>query len=575
MKKALIKKAPIGLCVILLIALSSCGSREAPQGSANGLAAESDGKESVTQAPPGSPAAPVIDATAAAPPAPFDFSLEPFAPEEDFLVRIIDDGTAVEITGYAGTNTVLRIPPEIQGLPVTAIGDRAFLVEHWTSAGRWGEIFVEGRPEAYRLTNVCIPHSVTRIGDQAFTRNSLRSVSIPDGVTHIGEMAFARNGLTAVVIPEGITRIEDGAFRSNALTALVIPENVSHIGNSAFEWNPITAITFPESLRHIGDSAFASNRLESVVVPNSVSHIGSWAFSSNRLTSFSLPDTMTHIPDGLFTGNFFQHVSIPEHITHIGGWAFIGNQEHRLSSVTIPYGVTFIGVRAFSNNHLTGLSIPESVTHIDDQAFLFNQITEVVVPESVTRMGSAVFGARVAVFLPGVVPFGYFLVRPIDNGEAMEITGYTGSNRELLIPSHIQGLPVTSIADEALRSGEWVIGTHSNQFGGSPDVYSFTSVIIPDTVTRIGNRAFQGNRFTSLVIPEGVTHIGNEAFNTNWILYSVTIPYSVVHIGFGAFRNAPPLTSVTIPNSAAQIASSAFDAHVTIQRGEVPDTPDF
>ncbi|MBQ4143796.1 MAG: leucine-rich repeat protein, partial [Thermoguttaceae bacterium] len=55
----------------------------------------------------------------------------------------------------------------------------------------------------------------------------------------------------------------------------------------------------------------------------------------------------------------------------------------------------------------------------------------------------------------------------------IEITKYTGSASSVTIPSSIDGLPVTSIGNEAF----WCCK-------------SLTSVTIPDSVTSIGNEAF-------------------------------------------------------------------------------------
>ena len=50
-----------------------------------------------------------------------------YCPESDFSFRIIDNGRAVEITGYVGNNTVVHIPSRIRGLPITHIGFGAFV----------------------------------------------------------------------------------------------------------------------------------------------------------------------------------------------------------------------------------------------------------------------------------------------------------------------------------------------------------------------------------------------------------------------------------------------------------------
>ena len=67
---------------------------------------------------------------------------------------------------------------------------------------------------------------------------------------------------------------------------------------------------------------------------------------------------------------------------------------------------------------------------------------------------------------------------------------------------------------------------------------SLTSLVIPDSVTNIGDYAFWNCRsLTDIVIPDGVTSIGKCAFEGCSALSSVVIPDSVSCIGFGAFEN--------------------------------------
>jgi len=54
-----------------------------------------------------------------------------FNPESDFTVTRSSDGKSITITGYTGTRQAVNIPPAIQGLPVTVIGEDAFALDEY------------------------------------------------------------------------------------------------------------------------------------------------------------------------------------------------------------------------------------------------------------------------------------------------------------------------------------------------------------------------------------------------------------------------------------------------------------
>ena len=102
---------------------------------------------------------------------------------------------------------------------------------------------------------------------------------------------------------------------------------------------------------------------------------------------------------------------------------------------------------------------------------------------------------------------------------------------------------------------------------------SLTSLVIPDSVTNIGDYAFSGCRsLTSLVIPDSVTNIGDYAFEGCGSLSSLVLPDGVINIGGNAFADCKSLRSVVIPNSVTSIGGGAFGGCKSLHSVVIPDS---
>ena len=223
--------------------------------------------------------------------------------------------------------------------------------------------------------------SYDKLGYFAFEGcSSLTSLTIPSSVTSIGSSAFEGcSSLTSLTIPSSVTSIGSSAFEGcSGLTSFTIPSSVTEISSGAFEGcSGLTSFTIPSSVTSIGSGAFKGcSGLTSLTIPSSVTEIDYSAFSGcSGLTSLTIPSSVTRIGQSAFEGcSGLTSLTISSSVTEICDYVFKGCSG--LTSLTIPSSVTSIGYKVFSGcSGLTSLTIPSSVTSISSGAFLFCGLT--------------------------------------------------------------------------------------------------------------------------------------------------------------------------------------------------------
>jgi hypothetical protein len=229
---------------------------------------------------------------------------------------VIVDGKSITITESRRSGPTVNIPGQIQGLPVTAIGDGAF---------------------AYSgLRNITIPSTVTSIGYSAFQYSGLTSIAIPPSVTSIGGRAFRSCfNLTSITIGSSVRSIGSEAFYGcNGLTSVIISSSVTAIGEGAFhECDSLASITVDRL-----NPVYAS--VDGVLFDKSMRTIVAYPAGKNTRT-YAIPPSVTSIDNYAFAWcSSLVSVSIPSSVTVIGDYAF--GYCSSLTSVTIPSSTTSI-----------------------------------------------------------------------------------------------------------------------------------------------------------------------------------------------------------------------------------------
>ena len=134
------------------------------------------------------------------------------------------------------------------------------------------------------------------------------------------------------------------------------------------------------------------------------------------------------------------------------------------------------------------------------------------------------------------------------------ITGYTGTDTDVVVPLKIGGEMITTV-------------------GGFKGNTNITSVTIPEGFTKIQDGAFGGcTNLTDITIPEGVTTIGHETFNGCTNLTNIKIPKGVTSIGVMTFKNCKSLTNIIIPEGLTSIGNTAFSGCSNLTSITIPNS---
>ena len=314
-----------------------------------------------------------------------DFSGMPVATASELVYTSDADG--VTITGYTGDMTVLIIPSELDGMPVTGIGEGAF--------------------RELSIRALCLPDTLRRVGAGALEKcRELVTLRTPlvssDGCNWFGSLfgagSYMANAsavpakLTTLILTDGagVTDIPDYCFYGcTGLEAVALPAGINTVGTFAFYGaDSLAYVALPESLKQVGSYAFANcPALLSLNLPAGISSLGAHMLEGcARLESLTIPfvGDSADKPDTAYLGYLFgaesytltegflpsslQRVVLRSGCTAVPDNAFY--ECSRLREIDVPDTVTSIGSRAFYRcAYLTDITLPDGLTSLGDEAF--------------------------------------------------------------------------------------------------------------------------------------------------------------------------------------------------------------
>ena len=311
---------------------------------------------------------------------------------------------------------------------------------------------------------------------------------------------------------------------------------------------------------HAFSGCFALSRAD---LSNDLVVLGPYAFENcKKLESFDVGGCLLRLEEGVFDGcTALKNVQLHE-VMEIGAAAFrncsslqkldapgvlsIGDDAFNgcsaLETITFAKQLSSFGVRSFYNcTSLTRINIPDGVTVIPQQAFYqCTSLNGISLPDSVTTVEE----------------------------EAFKLCRSAATIR--------LSNQLASIGQGAFYGCESFAGKQQFTPSGSSTPIATTLLILPETLTFIGDSAFEAcAKLDGVKFPEHLNAIGSYAFQNCTSLSRAILPDDLQHFGKAVFAGCTSLTEVSIPHDISRIAVNTFDGCTALQTVHLPAGTDL
>lgn len=343
--------------------------------------------------------------------------------------------------------------------------------------------------------------SVSEIGDAAFAGAALESIRIWWGVEKIGNQIFMGcKNLTEIKVDENNEYYDS---RDNCNAIIETKTNTLIIG--------CNASTIPNTVTAIARYAFQDcANLAIEHLPTSVVKVGTNAFDNTPLYPLDKePAEGAHYIDHILYKYYSTDYDTPKELVVKEGTLGIAEYAcayYKFSSLTLPTSLKCIESGAFTDTQLSQLSLPASVEYIGDYAFSNNLLTNITIPENVKYIGAVAFSPNLLTSITW-------------NAIDCETSEWAGGN----IASPVFGNDASYYSLKSFTFGNNVKTIPNSLCDGLGfNVEEGIEITLPNSLEKIGHRAFAASGIKTITIPENVKSIGNDVFDFCLKLTSAT-----------------------------------------------------
>ena len=325
------------------------------------------------------------------------------------------------------------------------------------------------------------------------------------------------------------------------MTTVILEEGITELPIGFFDGcDKVESVTWPSTLMDFGIDALPPKILQSLSYDaNGFMIYKNWVldYKNRGASAVTIPEGIVGIGRGAFKEMFdLETVTMPESLRCIASGAF--EDCSWIQNLQFMSGLRYVGPEAFRGcSSLLGASFADGVEHIDANAFKDCwQMTSVRLPYTVAYIGDGAFTGCSAI-------------------------------RGVTVPTHLKTMqklfPASYSQIETAEVAEGETTVMDDMFKGCVTLRGGATQtdmsMIPNTVTNIGARAFQGcTSLTAFVVPDSVVKIGVSVFQGCTALWNVTLSRSLTEIPDYAFYGCSLLETMVVPESVTYLGNRFF-----------------